>query len=80
MNCQDIRGFNYQPSYGTSGLELWRNFQAPIIEIELGRGKRYFPWINAIRLWLSWDAYRRDAKRFTVNFETALAIADSYFL
>lgn len=77
MNYQDIRGFNYQPSYGTTGLELWMKFDAKIIELELGRAKKYFPWMNAIRLWLSWDAFRRNENRFAANFETALAIADS---
>ena len=80
MDYSLIRGFNYQPSYGTSGLELWLNFQAPLIELELGRGKRHFPWMNAIRLWLSWDAYRRSEKQFKANFETALTIADGYGL
>jgi len=38
-----LRGFNYQPSYGTNGFELWQKFDAATIEAELGRGKRYFP-------------------------------------
>lgn len=71
-----IRGFNYQPSYGSSGLELWRQFDAAVIETELTRGKKYFPKMNAIRLWLSWDAFLRNPKRLEANFETALAIAD----
>ncbi len=80
MNWKDLRGFNYQPSYGTSGLELWMKFDAQIIDLELGRGKKYFPWMNAIRLWLSWDAYKRDGRRFASNFEMALAIASRHGL
>lgn len=80
MDYSQIRGFNYQPSYGTSGLELWLNFQAPLIELELGQGKQHFPWMNTIRLWLSWDAYRRNEKQFKENFETALTIAAGYDL
>ncbi|MEI6070992.1 MAG: hypothetical protein WCS31_04315 [Verrucomicrobiae bacterium] len=80
MKYCDIKGFNYQPSYGTSGLELWMKFHAETIKLELGRGKRHFPWMNTVRLWLSWDAYQRDEKRFVANFETALAIADFYGL
>ena len=80
MDIQDVRGFNYQPSYGTSGLELWMKFNPEIIELELGRGKKYFPRMNAIRLWLSWDAFRRNEKRFVADFETALTIADGYGL
>jgi hypothetical protein len=37
MNYNNIRGFNYQPSYGSSGLELWRRFDADIIRKEIGR-------------------------------------------
>jgi hypothetical protein len=80
MNYADIRGFNYQPSCGTSGLELWMKFNATTFDLELGRGKKHFPWMNAIRLWLSWDAYKRNEKQFTANFETALAIAKRYNL
>jgi len=71
---QAIRGFNYQPSYGSTGLELWMRFDAETIRREIALGKRYFPGMNAIRLWLSWDAFHRDPQRFLANLETALAI------
>ncbi len=77
---EDIRGFNYQPSYGSSGLEVWRQFDEKIIDIELARGKKYFPKWNAIRLWLSWNAFIREPKRFSKNFETALALMEKYEL
>jgi hypothetical protein len=80
MNHPTIKGFNYQPSYGTSGLDIWLNFNAHVIEHELGLGKQYFPKMNAIRLWLSWDAYKRSPAQFCANFETALSIADQYDL
>jgi hypothetical protein len=70
-----IRGFNYQPSYGSNGFELWQKFDARVIEIELGRGKRYFPKINALRWWQSWDSFVRDPKRYADHFETTLRIA-----
>lgn len=80
MNYAEIKGFNYQPSYGRNGLELWRNFDASTIRQELGQGKHHFPRMNAIRLWLSWDAfvYADDAgrRRFCDNVETALEIAE----
>lgn len=80
MDYSQIRGFNYQPSNGSSGLELWLNFNAATIDLELSRGKRYFPGMNAIRFWLSEDAFLRDPDRFVLNFETALTIADRYKL
>ncbi len=75
-----IRGFNYQPSYGSNGFELWQRFDAATIETELGRGKRYFPKINALRWWQSWDSFARDPQRYADNFETSLAIADKFQL
>ncbi|MEI6376966.1 MAG: cellulase family glycosylhydrolase [bacterium] len=74
MNYNNIRGFNYQPSYGSSGLELWRRFDADIIRKEIGRGKKFFPKMNAVRFWLSSDAFVREPELFGRNFETALAI------
>ncbi|HEY3333052.1 MAG TPA: hypothetical protein VGK19_23670 [Capsulimonadaceae bacterium] len=70
-----VRGFNYQPSYGSCGFELWRRFDAAVIREELSRGKRYFPGMNAIRLWLSHEAWMRDHAKFEADFDTALAIA-----
>ncbi|MBS3762057.1 MAG: hypothetical protein KGZ25_02015 [Planctomycetes bacterium] len=84
MDYSEVKGFNYQPSYGRNGLELWRNFEAETIRRELGRGKEYFPGMNAIRLWLSWDAFiyaaDRGQEQFSKNFDTALSIANDYDL
>jgi len=80
MDWAMVKGFNYQPSYGTCGLELWQNFSAEAVQRELGLGKKYFPRMNAIRLWLSWDSFNRDPARFACSFETALGIADGYGL
>ena len=75
-----VRGFNYQPSYGSSGIELWQRFDAGVIDRELGLGMKYFPSMNAIRLWLSWDSFLRNPKRFAGNLEQALVIAEKYGL
>lgn len=75
-----IRGFNYQPSYGSSGFELWQKFDAKVIETELERGKRYFPKINALRWWQSWDSFIRNPRRYGENFETTLRLADKFGL
>ncbi|MCL5995182.1 MAG: cellulase family glycosylhydrolase [Chloroflexi bacterium] len=80
MDYSSIKGFNYQPSYGSNGFEIWRQFDATVVDRELGAGKRYFPGMNAIRLWLSWDAFNREPERFAQAFDTALATAQSYDL
>lgn len=74
IDWTNIRGFNYQPSFGSTGLELWRNFDAAVFRRELELGRKYFPRINAIRLWLSWDAFNRGEAAFAAKFEQSLAI------
>lgn len=71
-----LRGFNYQPSYGSSGFELWQKFDAKIIGKELAQGKRHFPKMNALRWWQSWDSFLRDPTRYARDFETTLQLAD----
>jgi len=68
-----IRGFNYQPSYGSHGLEIWGDhFDIEVIRRELARGKQYFPKINTIRIWLSHDAFLRDSRSFPEKLEQVL--------
>jgi hypothetical protein len=77
---RDMRGFNYQPSYGSNGFELWQKFDLKTIDIELAQGKKLFPKIGAIRLWLSWDSYIRNPKLFESRFDSALQCADEHGL
>ena len=69
-----IRGFNYQPSYGSTSMENWLNFNPAVFELELRRGIQHFPKMNSVRLWLSWDAYLRNSHKFKHDFETSLKI------
>ena len=75
MDYSSIKGFNYQPSYGSNGFEIWQQFDAVTIERELRAGKHYFPHMNAIRVWLSWDAFKRNPEKFAANFDIELGIA-----
>lgn len=70
-----IHGFNYQPSYGSSGFELWQKFDARTIAAELEQGKKFFPKMNALRWWQSWDSFKRDPKRYARDFDTTLDLA-----
>lgn len=72
-----IKGFNYQPSWGSSGFEIWRNFDAQRMGHELSLGRAYFPQMNAIRLWLSHDAWVRNPAKFEADFDTALGLASA---
>lgn len=80
MDYSLIKGFNYQPSWGSSGFEIWRNFDLERMSHELALGKCYFPGMNAIRLWLSHDAWVRSPEKFEAAFENALMIASRHSL
>lgn len=75
LDYAKIKGFNYQPSWGSSGFEIWRNFDGERMGHELALGRTYFPKMNAIRLWLSHDAWVRNPAKFEADLETALALA-----
>lgn len=75
-----VRGFNYHPSYGSNGFELWQKFDAKVIETELARCMKYFPKINALRWWQSWDSFTREPKRYARDFDTTLDLAAKYGL
>jgi hypothetical protein len=72
-----VRGFNYQPSAGSTSFENWYYFRPDLFELELRRGKQYFSRFNTVRYWLSWDAFIRKPLDFADHFEKALKIADS---
>jgi hypothetical protein len=77
FDFSSIRGFNYQPSAGSTSFENWRYFRPELFELELRRGKQYFPKFNTVRYWLSWDAFILEPRNFADHFEVALKIADS---
>ena len=62
----EIKGFGYQPSYGSNGFEIWNYFNPEKIEIEIKRGREYFPNANMLRLWLSFDAFVKNPEKFQV--------------
>ena len=80
MDYALMKGFNYQPSWGSTGFEIWRHFDGERMGHELALGKCYFPGMNALRLWLSHDAWLRDPRKFETAFDTALSIAATHGL
>ncbi len=79
MNISDIRGFNYQPSYAYTGADIWRRFDSSAFERELGWGKKHFPGINGVRIWLAWEVFAlgsdEEKEAFVKNVDTAFSIA-----
>lgn len=78
MDYSKIRGFNYQPSYGSTSFENWEYFNEEIIKCELRRGREYFPRANTIRIWLSLDSFIRNPLRYCESFEKMVSINDKY--
>ena len=77
---RSIRGFGYQPSYEATGYSIWRQFRPEKFDRELGLGKQYFPGINSVRYWLSFDAFAVDPAGFAEHFTTSLEIAHRHGL
>jgi len=73
--CSHIYGFNYQPSWGSNGVTVWgEKYDPKKYREELASGKKYFPKMNAVRIWLSWSSYRTDPARFVRQFQQAVEI------
>ena len=72
--AEQVRGFNFHPSYSTGSLESWLLFDEAVWRRELTNGKRLFPGINTIRIWLSWNAYCRDPQGFIVSVRKVIDI------
>lgn len=64
VNPEDVKGFNYHPSYSTGSMEDWIMFDFDVWKKELENGKKLFPKMNAIRIWLSWNAFCRLENKF----------------
>jgi hypothetical protein len=71
-----VRGFNYQPGYSSgnggyddgTGWSIWHDLKIDIIERELSRGKELFPDMTAVRLWLPYNVYLAQPKKFLEDF------------
>ena len=74
IDAKDVKGFNFHPSYSTGSLEDWINFDLYVWEKELTNGKKKFPKMNTIRIWLSWNAYCRLEERFIKEVRAVVEI------
>jgi len=69
-----VRGFNYQPSWGSHGIHIWNNFQEAVFAKEVEQGLRHFPKLNALRIWFSYDAHMAEPKKFLAAAKRASEI------
>ncbi|TAN36148.1 MAG: hypothetical protein EPN23_09315 [Verrucomicrobia bacterium] len=61
---KDLRGFNYQPSWGATGEGIWLHFDEAKCGQELDQIRRYFPKCTVLRIWLSYHAWGIDRLKF----------------
>ena len=73
-----LRGFNYQPSYASRGFEVWEYFDPEVWRMEIGRGKQYFPGMNAIRFWLDTQSYYCNSSAFREKLEQIIGIISDH--
>ena len=69
-----VHGFNYQPSWGRNGITVWNCFDAERYRREIDLGLKYFPRMNALRIWFSFDAFIDDRDVFLRAASEAAAI------
>lgn len=70
-----VRGFNYQPSVASHGIDIWGpKFDPRVVERELGLGKKHFPKFNTVRIWLSHDAFIADPQSLIRHFGQVMDI------
>jgi len=74
MRCSEVRGFNYDGSWGTSALDLWQHHDHGTMAVEIARAKAYFPGWNTVRWWMSEGSYQRNPERFLANFQAGLTL------
>lgn len=59
----DVRGFNYHPYASTCAMDDWIHFDISEWRQDLTKAKVFFPKINTVRIWLSWNAFSRIGER-----------------
>ena len=69
-----VRGFNFQPDWSTNGCGIWLEFDKARYRQLIARGKEIFPGINTLRIWLSFDAWCEDRKKYLRNIREAAEI------
>lgn len=78
-DCAHIRGFNYQPSFASHGIDIWgRAFDSDAVDREIGAGRRHYPGIDTLRLWMSHDAWMVDPAVWRRNVDAVMDMADRH--
>lgn len=66
-----VRGANYVPSWAKNDVQAWADYDAEIVERELGYAAQL--GLNSVRVFLQVLVFERDPEAFLANFEDFLA-------
>ncbi|MDW7658442.1 MAG: cellulase family glycosylhydrolase, partial [Bacillota bacterium] len=71
-----VRGFNFQPDWSSNGIGIWLQFDEARYRELIKRGKKLFPKMNTLRIWLSFNAWCENPKLYLKNVKKATEIIE----
>ncbi len=71
-----IRGANFVPTYAHNDVEIWDEFDATVVDTELGYAESV--GINSVRVFLQIIVYEKDPERFLKRFAEFLALCEKH--
>lgn len=73
-----LRGANYVPSYARNDVQIWMDYDAAVVDRELGYAERLK--LNTVRVFLQVAVYEQDPQRFLDNFESFLSLCENHHI
>ena len=73
-----MRGANYVPSYARNDVQMWLDFDAAVIDRELGYAERLK--LNTVRVFLNQLAFEKQPTTFLANFDGFLTLCDKHHI
>ena len=71
-----IRGANYVPSYARNDVATWLDYEAAVIDRELGYAERLK--LNTVRVFLQQAVFEKQPEKLLAEFENLLALCDKH--
>ena len=68
-----IRGANYVPSYASTSVGVWKDFDPQVVDRELALARRLS--LNSVRVFLQYVAYEDDPQAFVKNVDRFVELA-----
>ena len=77
MDYSFVRGFNVHGDWGAHGITEWLGFDKKRYNMMIKIAKARFPHMNTVRIWLSFDAYIADKRKYLAAVKEAADILTS---